>query len=268
MGNFFSKLKGHLIPTARVDKHGRVVIRHMKPEESGVNGARSLIPAPRTKPSAEMLSLASEAASFLSEELSIRKDDEKQFLARTKKALAGFSPETVHRIMAAEKNGERKALIHVNYELAERNPREAYVNDLMRLSGHFYNRGEHIDFIANYIRGLQKYEGLAPMGADGSYPPERRSQGIALVAAVQRLREMSMWEKSYLSDLDYIPDDRLLYAEPLLAEGKLRDLILNATVGERELITRIIEERSIVNADDILEMMRASESAALADGAL
>jgi hypothetical protein len=267
MGNFFSRLKGNLIPTARVDKNGRVVIRHVKGEGTGTSARKVLFPAPNTQPSVDETTGTSEAVEIFVGMLAI-KGGVPESLPRLKKSLGGFSPDTIRRIISVKSIQEQRVLPHVYDELTKMEPREVFVNDLLCISGYLMERGEQIDLAANFINGLQQYEGITPIREDGSYPPERFSQSTCLIRVTQKIADMIIFGQADASSLDFVPNKRLRHLDPRIADKELVGMILTASEGDRERIVDLIEERGIINTVDIKVMLDAGSTSSLSSGVL
>jgi hypothetical protein len=267
MSDFISRLENNLIPTHRVDKNGNVVIRHMKDGVAGGAARTTIFPAPKAKLPAEAVSLVSEAADVIIGCLPYRSGTSKR-LPGVKRALRKFSPATLRRIISAQSLKEQQVLVYIRNELSEREPREAYVNDLLHLSGKMTENGMYLDFSTNYILGLQKYEGLTPVATDGSYPTERYSQSIALLRVTDKIWRMVSSDQADESALDYVPDDFMRYSEPRIADKELVSFILTSSESDRERIVTLVEDRSVINADDIKILLEDGSTSSLSSGVL
>lgn len=261
MANIFSKLRG-LIPTARVDKNGRVVIRHMKPEDMGVSEPQATLPPPQPRPVASQKTVR-EAMDNVLEAAGIDSYDWHHAVTTMNVHMEKLLPSTLER-MASLKNSDEGQVAHSIYkEFYEAELNETLINDLVQLSSHIGERDLEEAWIASSVLGFQSYDNLCPMGADGSYPEERYSQCAALFDVTQAMRDLVLEKAVDKSEFAYGSGDTRM-----LSNKKLVDYILSAKDPDREKIAGIIRSRKMTDPDSIKALIEAGETTALSSGAL
>ena len=99
MGKLFSKLFGErLIPTARVDKNGRVVVRHMKPDEIVGAKKKTLIPSPAKSPSEPTGLLRLETAAVIMKLMDLHPTRDQNKYDRMVRGMESLSFDTLQKI--------------------------------------------------------------------------------------------------------------------------------------------------------------------------
>jgi hypothetical protein len=266
MGNAFSKVfGGNLIPTARVDKNGRVVTRHMKPEDSGAGGTKQLIPSPVQQAPANTELLRSDVAALLMDRTNVTASDRRREHSLMVKAMEHFSAETLRGIKELDRATGDNTAYHVQLEVRGTNPSEDYVRDLLQLSEHTHERGITS---GQAVRSLARYENLCPLGEGGSYPEERYRQATSLLDASTAIMRLLVANRVDDSVINFESLRGQHSVTPRIADDRLVQLIMDATESECEQIVSIINERHIVDPDIIAELMAANETSSLSSGLL
>lgn len=268
MNTHFSR--GNLIPTARVDKHGRTVIRHMKPEDKAGQRFNGTVPAPVVTPNDVRSALLERAASaFFGHNTGMNEEDH----AASTKWLSTLSASELKTVetWAGNKKASRLWIPVVGMQ---KDAGRDFGRDWLNVSD--YLEGKQIEQVVGeyYIAAFQKYEGLIPLEDGAAYPEERFKQFVAVTETVLSMIELSRdgtiddREYSlYSSDADPELEADVTYEWlPYIWDEKLRNLIVNPE--HSDAARKIIGERGIVNADDITAIISGSEHALLGEGAL
>lgn len=264
MGALFSKLfKGY---AARRDLKMRASLRDTETEDTSPGIIGSMFSFPKREQQSEpLLYLRCDAAIFLAHFCRVDSKDYQSEYELLAKGLDKFSSDTLRKINGLREAPEQHTALNVYREVREKNPSEEYVRDLIQLSEHLSKRmeGSHE---AVYVLG--RYEGLCPMGTDGSYPEERYSQQAALIDATQVISDLIACLEISSSAIEHVKLLGRRDFSPRIADRKLVSLILRSPQDDRERIIRIMRERSVADADTITDLMNGGGHCALADGAL
>ena len=262
MGNIFSRLfSGRLVPTVRVDKNGRVVIRHMKPVSGNESGAA--IPSLNAPP-VNHNSEAHEELLLSATDVLLRKSymaNSGRDAERLEKAMKRFSDETLSRISKLHGPAGDLAVYFLHLEL-EGESDEVHVRDLLELSSFLDDRDITTD---NIVLSIKRYDFLHPLNESGSYPDERYRQITRLVESADAIRRSGSSERDS-TVFDYAKISKELAPVIRIADEKLVDTILGASDAEYEQIITIMRERAVSDPDSIKELM--SGPSALSSGAL
>lgn len=261
MSKSLSGLKGNLVPTSRVDKNGRVVIRHMRAESIGTAVAGKLIPAPSPTRVPEIDALLNGAASLI--EKTVEPDSSNSGILRDN--LKKLSTHTLRRIAGATEPQHRSTIFSVYSETVRDEADESYINDLLELSDHFAANVIGNEPDGNLLIGARHSAGLASQGSDGRYPEERYRQLVGLIDVTAKIIEMAVKENTPINGTF---DFSIGYLSPALADHNFREFILGATSAEHQMIVRIIGERKTANFDDIKALLESSDTVPLSNGAL
>lgn len=269
MGRLFNKVFSGLIPTSRVDKNGRVVIRHMKPETGDSDGASIPPPASPSLGGKATVdgALLNDAVSVLLSNLkstgnSLKSDD---LLLRRK--VEHYSGATLKKIAEMDNNpdlaSKLNAFYHVFTEL-EVAGKEAYVRDVLETADFMAENSTYND---QSVFTLQRYRNLTPLNSDGSYPMERYRQVTRLMQVTHTVLESSS-ENLGESAFDYELISLNREQTPRLTDERLVDRILEASDSEYEKIIAIVRERSLINFDDITSLIVRDGPNGLSSGTL
>lgn len=238
----------NLVPTPRLDKNGRTVIRHMKSQHNSPAGN---LPLPQIIQEKDHDRLISEVATYITEDTNVR-----HYFNTAKEAVAGYSPDTLHRIMGELSKSHMNLLVHgFSMEWDENK-----VNDYISIAKAVEENEIYSGDLEGQLQALGYYEELTPAQPGSPYPLERALQCHAIVGATQAIH----WhadEESYgvfitMDDGEFIP---------YIQDPKLRGMILHS--DERNEIARIIKERGITDVAVIMEFLH-SEAPAVSEGML
>lgn len=238
----------NLVPTQRVDKNGRTVIRHMKAQRS-ISGSN--LPLPPIVPEYDRSQLVSEVAAFITTGNSLE-----HHLSTAKTGIADYSLDTLHRILGSLSKPQMNLLLHgftMEWD-------EEKINDYISIASAVENNRIYSGELDLQLQALNYYEELTPIQSGQPYPLERAIQCHAIVEAASAIH----WHAEDDSDGVFatMADGEFL---PYIEDSRLRDLILHS--DERNEVTRIIKERGITDAEVILEFLH-SEAPAVAEGML
>lgn len=253
-----------LVPTARVDKNGRVVVRHMKPEGTGTSELKIPIPPIQQKPVSSP-QLMRRAMENVFEAAGMSEYDWGQAVAMMLEQIESLMPSTLER-MASLKNGEDGGVAHSIYnEFYAPKVDETFINDLAQIGPHIGERDIDPNWLNSCVRGFQNYDGLCPMGADGSYPEERYSQCTTLFDVTHAIRGLILGKILDKSEIDYGDQSG---DERMIASKSLVDYIMSAKDTERERIAELISSRKIIDVEVLKGLIATGGTAALSSGAL
>lgn len=242
----------HLIPTARVDKRGRVVIRHMKPEGAGTGGIKKLVKGPAVK------QVADDHERLLKITAAAIADEIEGDLGEIEEQLSVYSTEELETLApwSTAKDNIRLWSFAIELDDAE------FVRDYIHLSDFISERGMSDMAAPSYIRAIHRYEEIPPQGDDGSYPRERLEQCKAALDMTFIIREM-------ISNDEIAPNslavDSVAGTHPYVKDEKLRQLIFDPEL--RSAAFNIMTQRRTIQADEI-EAILAEGAGALTDGVL
>jgi hypothetical protein len=235
----------------------------MRADEWASGGLKKNIPAPRSA-SATKADLVVAAAA----RIEITVGDVSSAYALGRKALieglSRFSAGTLARVAGATEAHYRQVIFCVYDELRKHVPDEGYVNDLLMLSSYFNENMMGVDPTGNNLIGARACDELEPLGADGSYPEERRSQLTALLSATSKAVDMVLLDDCDVSILDFTSG----YTSAVIADKELRRLIIESTDTDRLRIVEIIEDRNTLNVEDIRSLLESGDTISLSSGAL
>jgi hypothetical protein len=209
------------------------------------------LPLPQFIPEQERSRLISEVATFITADT-----DVSHYFNVAKEAIAGYSQDTLHRIMGNLSKPHMNLLVHgftMDWD-------EAKINDYISIAEVVSDNDIYSGELENQLQALSYYEDLTPVQPGHPYPLERALQCHAIVAAVSAIHwhadEDSHGVFTTMDDGEFIP---------YIQDPKLRALILYS--DNRNDIARIIKERGITEVEVIMEFLH-SEAPAVADGML
>lgn len=264
-----SKILGsHLIPTPRVDKNGRVVVRHMKSDDavSGAKDQRQHLPVPVVKGTGSTALARLEAAAVLMKLTDLNHSQHNKEYQNMVAGMESFSFETIQKIMQLE--GESGRMIAYGVMLDIRNPKqsdEIFVRDVIALTEHLNMSNAATDA---YIRALRYYDAICPLDDDESYPQERFDQAMALITATSAMENLAYEKRIDYSALTYVECLGQKYDVPLIADRGVSDFIINASESERDQAVAIITERGIADFESMAALLDQGTPNAISGGAL
>ena len=220
----------NLIPTARVDKHGRAVIRHMKPGVSSTTTALTQVPPVLPRAVEDLTPALKAAAEVCAKQTRWAAEDMELRLDGYSKAEL----EAVVNLSTAKSKSPLWCFINNMRDI----PR---ARDILHLGHYLAECGADDPTIDILIDCLQKYEELTPQGNDGTYPRERLEQCRAVIGLTLQM------------SVSYIEDE------------KLRRFIFDPTT--RAETVNIVTERRIRSGNEV-EAILAENAGALTNGVL
>lgn len=256
----------NLIPTVIVDKNGKQTTVHKKVQ--GAASAKNLpspsagLPKPNSLATAASHRLAQEYADSQSSSAVIYEKAYELALNDALPILKKCSPETIQRITGPGMTSDRRLTL-VN-GLSDGWSEET-INDFMHVTGVMEDAGMHYKEMKDYLISFEYNSELA-LTKGGHYPEERASQITAITKVLwhmyrnpHNINDIDMWHEFYnegeWEEVPYIKDD------------KLRALILTSR-HDRDAVVDIITERSIFDADQIVDMLSTNDTSALRAGNL
>lgn len=251
----------NLIPTARVDKNGRVVTRHMKPESSG-HQAHS-IPSPAPPQVSGSSVLKSGAFSAISEVV-LSGSPSAYERGVLEEGLNDLPDETLEKIIELDGSDDYTRLWVVFDDMKKKAGRSSII-DLIHLSDMLEHRGVDEMVFSDYVRGFQQYKDLHPVGDNGVYPEERLAQCTLLTDAYMLM--IGMIEDGTLNgdgDMAYVNDKGEW--TPFLRDRELRNLLL-ASKYDPEKVLKLMKDRELIAPDSLIAILDQDINA-LRDGAL
>jgi hypothetical protein len=257
----------NLIPTPIVDKNGKLTTVHKKTQVTVSHKALPSVALPKPN------NLANVAAHRIAQEWADSQSMgamsaiiyETAFEFAFKDALAGLkncSPETLQRITGPGMTGDHRLTL-VN-GLGDGWSEET-INDFMHAASVMNDTGMYYKEMKDYLISFEYYSELEPTKG-GHYPEERAHQITAITKVLRHMHtnphnisDIEMWHEFY--------NDGEWEEVPYIKDDKLRALILTSA-HDRDAIVDIITERSIFDADQIIEMLSANDTSALRAGNL
>jgi len=262
MGNLFSRPNGSLTPTPRVDKNGRTVIRHMKPEASAISKLQLPAPTqPRTDPLRDSVV---ELVVLTITGIVLNSDPTEHEQRDIEEGLRGLSFDALNMIIGLDRPDSYSRL-WVIYDDLRKGVGGDFTSDFLHLSDALESRGFDEMIFSDYIRGFRRYEGLPPLGIDGEYPLERLRQCTGIIDVTACITDM-------IREGDLEGDGGISYAKDegqgsiFLRDAKLRKIIMNSEYDNARIMN-LIKERKVI-APDALVAILDQDSTPLADGAL
>lgn len=255
----------NLTPTPIVDKNGKLTTVHKKTQVPTSSKALPSVALPKPDNIVNTVShrLAQEWADSQSNN---GLDHERAYnfaLQDSREAFGKCSPETIQRVYGPEMTpGLRLSLINgLSDQWSEGN-----INDYMSIAQAadelemYYKEVKLFLAAFEYFKEIDPYEG-------GPYPEKRAKQVDALTRVLwhmyrnpHNLPDIDIWEE--------FKDKHDEWEEvPYIKDEKLRALILTSG-HDRDAIVEIITERSVFDADQIMEMLSANDASALRAGNL
>lgn len=238
----------NLVPTPRLDKNGRTVIRHMKPQLS-ISGSK--LPLPPIMPEYDRSQLVSEVAEFITTGNFLE-----HHLSTAKAGIADYSLDTLHRILGNLSKPQMNLLLHGFTMEWDENK----INDYISIATVVENNRIYSGELDWQLQSLNYYEELTPIQPGHPYPLARALQCHAIVETTSAIH----WHAEDDSDGVFVTMDDGEFL-PYIQDSQLRDLILHS--DERNEVARIIKERGITDAEVIMEFLH-SEAPAVAEGML
>lgn len=240
-----------LIPTPRVDKNGRTVIRHMNVQRSGSGGN---MPLPLIMAEQDRSQIISEVASFITTGTNLD-----HYFDTVKEAIGEYSLDTLHRVTGNLSKSHMNLLVSgftLDWD-------EGKINDYISIAAAVENNSIWSEELGWQLKALAYYQDLTPLKPGHSYPLERALQCHAIVNTVSAIH----WHKDEDDEDDngvftHMDDGEFL---PYIQDPQLRALILHS--DERNEVARIVKERGITDAEVIMDFLH-SEAPAVADGML
>jgi hypothetical protein len=254
----------NLIPTPIVDKNGKRTTVHKKAQGPASSKTIPSVALPQPDnfvlPAAHLLAQA--YADTQSIQPGVQERAYKHTLDDMSMAMEYFSPETLQRITGTK--------LHINIKIALVNGisddwKEETVNDFLCAAEVMNGVGMYHKDMQAFAAAFKRYTGLKPF-ENGHYPEERASQITAISTVIQHMLE----NPHNLSDIDVweeFMDEGEWVEVPYLKDAKLRELIVTSE-KDRDAIVNLITERSIFDADQIIELLTLSEQTALREGTL
>jgi hypothetical protein len=212
------------------------------------------LPLPQFIPEQERSRLISEVATFITADT-----DVSHYFNVAKEAIAGYSQDTLHRIMGNLSKSHMNLIVHgfsMDWD-------EAKINDYISIAAAVENNEIWSEELGWQLKALAYYQDLTPIQPGQAYPLERALQCHAIIEAVSAIH----WHKDEDNEDDYgsfthMDDGEFL---PYIQDPQLRDLILYS--DDRNEVARIIKERGITDAEVIMEFLHG-EAPAIAAGML
>lgn len=231
-------MNSSLTPEQRVNKLGHVVTKHVKTQ---VLPAGRKLPAV-SLPASDREQLLTKCASRLSQGFNGDMDPTSPQTLHIRRILSTLTSDTIRRIDALD---PRRAVLIVGVLRSRDSGDDHVVNDLVALVD-FFEENHMLGIETNhYLETLAHFDDLVPQDEDGHCPDERRDQSIAVITVARHMRRRGMMPVTRDADgkqISFIKDD------------KLRELLLSGE-HNRDAVVRIIVERHIFNADQIVELM-------------
>lgn len=250
-----------LIPTPRVDKNGRTVIRHMKLRGTGADGSK----IPQVSTHASELgygTLLENASVALGSVYGNPKNNAvaRTYMERARIHLDGYSPATLRNI--ANHHWGYSWGTDVNSEIDEGGYyNEGHVNDTIMLGDDLDRMGAGM-YRSWVILSLPMYEGLEPYDLKREYPERRVEQAKAIASVVLHFAKS---EKKATNVHGVGPDG---YPVLHLKDVELQNLILNPDDPYTcQDITNIIIDHNTADASRIRELLKF-ETTSLQSGVL
>lgn len=213
--------------------------------------------------------LAIEAASLISEGLSSgypRLD--KQRRKFMEKRLPAYSTATLEKIIASAHAPERywgvEEAIH-NGDLSD----EEIITDYLSTAEVFESHG-HMDLetMLPILLALNLYDDMTPRGPNFEYPESRVRQCRAIVEVTTRIVHLiETGDDEYDDLIDYVPSRPIDGMIPFIADPELRAL-LTSDDYDPERVASLVVERDILDDKELIELLRLSPAAAIAEGVL
>lgn len=213
--------------------------------------------------------LAIEAARLISEGLSAgypRLD--KQRRESMEQWLPAYSTATLKKIIASTHASERywgvEEAMH-NGDLSD----EEIVSDYLNIAEVFERHGHmELETMLPFLLSLNLYDDLTPRGPNFEYPESRVKQCSAIVEVTTRMTHLIETGESESDDLlDYVPSRPIDGMIPFIADPNLRAL-LTSDDYDPERVAALVVERDIVDANELIGLLRLSPAAAIAEGVL
>lgn len=251
-GPHYFRTMSNLIPTPRVDKHGRTVIRHMKPRSSGAPGSKTPVMAPVLKMTADNHGKVLKAsASAIAEETDGNMGD-------IEEQLSIYSTEELAKIAEWSVTKSNARIWSLSDELEE----TEYVRDFLQLADFIAEQNVNEMNIASHVHALHRYDELAPQGYDGSYPRERLEQCKAALEITLLMRDMIRNDEL---DPKSVDSGDTSHRQPYITDEKLRSLIFDPS--SRAAALNVVIQRRMVRGDEV-EAILNEDAGALTDGVL
>lgn len=231
----------NLIPTPRTDKHGRTVIRHMKPQAAAKNAniPHLMLKAPKDRD--VLVAGITQTLSTAMTPLDLSMHPKAKII----KALTPFSNATLNKIQQCEWTSSKADA----FTCGIRNSwDEARTNDYLAVSEALTKEEPDGIPVQHYSTWIE-YPELHPANNEGDYPEERLSQLLAIYHVINDMFD----QDEYADEWDEIDGG---VEEPYLAPTPFRDLLLNPGPNyNREDITRIITTHHSYDPERIKAML-------------
>ena len=249
-----------LVPTPRVDKNGRTVIRHMKPG-SKIGSGIARAPKVAIAPEQDIDALIEEASTALGAAMGDYDISATARLTRDRAriGLQGFAPATLQRITEYQWTAGTASI--VTSELEQEVFTEGMVNDIIMLEKELdrYIAGSYSNWL---IMGFPHYEKLETYDFNEEYPQRRAEQCTALIGASLHLANN---DEIGVRTFGVTPEGMPLM---IIKDEDLQDLILNPPAGHSSQdVADIIIDHSIGDAAHIRRILEF-ETTGLRNGVL
>lgn len=258
-----------LTPTPRVDKNGRVVVRHMKADSDSGTRPKKSLPVPAVVPQQDTTDLVENASAAIEvltatarEAMRVEVDfstTEETLIIKDKLPLLNEEEHETIIEWAGNENASRLWILH---EHLLRDDNILFAKDFLHLCDFLEEQEIEEVIFSDYVRGFQQYKNLHPIAEDGSYPETRLEQCKVLTRVL--LTMVDMVDGGHLREEDVRADSEPW--TPFIRDERLQNLLLKEDT-DVPAVMKVITERRIIDADHIQAIL-TRDVKALGDGIL